>query len=151
VKHRYYNIAFSLVEVVIAIGVISFALVAIIGILPVGLASSRQSAQETRANHLAEEIFSTLRSQPFTSASLSSLGTNTTVDLSSQNGTLASPLYASYDGQFVATPDYFTIRLQFTNSPDGMVQGTASEVSVQISERNTSSPTMDYASVIAAH
>ena len=52
---------FSLVEVVLALGVISFALVAIIGLLPIGLASGRGSIQESRANHLADEIFATLR------------------------------------------------------------------------------------------
>jgi uncharacterized protein (TIGR02598 family) len=75
------NRGFSLVEVVLALEVIGFSLLAIIGLLPIGLQSGRASIQETRANHLAEQIFSTLRSQPFTAADLSQLGGNSTVNL----------------------------------------------------------------------
>lgn len=142
---------FSLVEIVVAIGVISFALVAIIGVLPIGLAAGRQATQETRANHLAEQIFSTLRSQPFTNVTLASLGSTSTVDLSSQNGVLGTKLYATYDGQFVGTSDYFTIQLQFRNAPQGVESGTASEVRVQISGRESGAARMDYVSIIGAN
>jgi type II secretory pathway pseudopilin PulG len=146
---------FSLVEVVVAIGVISFALVAIIGVLPIGLASGRQATQETRANHLAEQIFSTLRAQPFTNASLTLLGSSSApIDLSTADtlsGATGVTLHASYDGQFVAGNDYFTIELRFRSTPDGIVTGTASEVRVQISSRESNSARMDYVSIIAAH
>jgi uncharacterized protein (TIGR02598 family) len=145
------NKGFSLVEIVVAIGVISFALVAIIGVLPIGLAAGRQATQETRANHLAEQIFSTLRSQPFTAAALSSLGSGTTVDLSTENGVFGTKLHATYDGQFVGTSDYFTIQLQFRNAPEGVVSGTASEVHVQISGRESGAARMDYVSIIGAN
>lgn len=142
---------FTLAEVVIAIGVISFALVAIIGVLPVGLASGRLATQETRANHLAEEVFSTLRSQPFTSVSLSSLASPGTIDLSAENRIYNPQLHANYVGQFVAQSDYFTIQLQFRNAPEGVVKGTASEVRVQISGREKGGARMDYVSIISAH
>jgi type II secretory pathway pseudopilin PulG len=146
---------FSLVEIVIALGVISFALVAIIGLLPIGLASGRATIQETRANNLAEEIFATLRSQPFTAASLNSLnGPATPIDLSIENTSTGTPgpiLRATYDGQFVATSDYFTIELRFRNAAEGIISGTASEVRVQISLRESGAPRMDYVSIIAAH
>jgi len=146
---------FSLVEIVLALGVISFALVAIIGLLPIGLASGRATIQETRANHLAEEIFSTLRSQQFTSVSLASLNSASgAIDLSTENtasGTPGTPLHATYDGQFVAANDYFTIELRFRNAPEGIVNGTASEVRVQITAREAGTPRMDYVSIIAAH
>src|SRR2546423_12328016 len=108
--------AFSLVEVVLALGVISFALLAIIGLFPTALQSGRASIQETRANHLAQQIFSTLRSQAFSAANLSLLGENSTVDLSTENtasGTPGTLLHATYDGSFVTGADYFTIQLRF--------------------------------------
>src|SRR5437773_8183613 len=84
--------AFSLVEVVLALGVISFALVAIIGLLPIGLASGRGTIQETRANHLAEEVFSTLRSQPFTNVGLASFSSNSgPINLSTENTPAQTP------------------------------------------------------------
>lgn len=153
------NSGFSLVEVVLALGVISFALVAIIGLLPIGLASGRGTIQETRANHLAEEIFSTLRSQPFTNVSLASFSSNSgPINLSTENTPAQTPggpptgyqVYANYDGQFVAANDYFKIELRFRNAPEGIISGTASEVRVQISARETGTPRMDYVSIIAA-
>ena len=101
-----YASGFSLVEVVLALGVISFAIVAIIGLLPIGLASGRGSIQESRANHLADGIFATLRAQPFASVSLASLNGPGPLDLSSKNtgnGPSDVVLHATYDGEFVAT------------------------------------------------
>jgi len=40
---------FSLVEVVLALGVVAFAIVAILGIVPTGLSSSHGAQDETRA------------------------------------------------------------------------------------------------------
>jgi uncharacterized protein (TIGR02598 family) len=141
---------FSLVEIVLALGVISFALVAIIGLLPIGLASGRASIQETRANLLAQQIFATLRSQPFTAVDMKSLGPNTTVDLSTENGPLGTPLYATYDGQFVGGADYFTIQITFQNAPNGLISGTANEVHLKISGRELGAQRMDYVSVIGS-
>jgi uncharacterized protein (TIGR02598 family) len=47
---------FSLVEVTIALGVLSFAAVAIIGILPVGLTSMRQSMNQTVEAQIVRSI-----------------------------------------------------------------------------------------------
>jgi type II secretory pathway pseudopilin PulG len=144
--------AFSLVEVVLALGVIGFALLAIIGLLPIGLQSGRASIQETRANHLAEQIFSTLRSQPFRAANLSLLGGTSTIDLSTENtasGSSGPQLHATYDGNFVGTSDYFTIELRFRNTADGLVPTAANEVHLRIVSRETGSQPMNYATIIA--
>lgn len=53
--------AFSLVEVVIALGIISFAIIAIVGMLPVALKSSQDSMRETDATLIAQRIFSELQ------------------------------------------------------------------------------------------
>lgn len=146
-------VAFSLVEVVLALGVIGFALLAIIGLLPIGLQSGRASIQETRANHLAEQIFNTLRSQPFTAANLSLLGGSSIIDLSTANtasGVQGPQLHATYDGSFVATSDYFTIELRFRNAPDGLTPTTANEVHLLIASRETGAQPMNYATIIGA-
>ena len=46
---------------------------------------------------------------------------------------------------------HFTIELRFRNAPEGIVSGTASEVRVQISSRETGTTRLDYVSIIAAH
>jgi uncharacterized protein (TIGR02598 family) len=53
--------AFSLVEVTLALGVAAFALVAIFGLLPVGLNSNQASIEQTTATSLATRISADLR------------------------------------------------------------------------------------------
>lgn len=141
--------AFSLVEVVLALGVIGFALLAIIGLFPIGLQSDRASIQETRANFIAQQTFATLRSQPFSVVTFSLLGGSQTFDLSTATGT-GPVLHATYDGNFVDTPDYFTIQVLFNNAPLGAVAGTANEVHLRITPRETGAQAMNYATIIAA-
>jgi uncharacterized protein (TIGR02598 family) len=57
---------FSLVEVVLAVGVAAFVLVAITGLLSVSLNSARESATDTLIVSMASRALSDLRSQPFT-------------------------------------------------------------------------------------
>lgn len=53
---------FSLIEVTLALGLLVFALVAIISLLPVALKSSSESERETQATLIAQNIFSDLAS-----------------------------------------------------------------------------------------
>lgn len=48
--------AFSLVEVVLAIGIISFAFVAVFGLLPVGLHSFRQSIDNSLGSQIVQRL-----------------------------------------------------------------------------------------------
>jgi len=154
-RRQSHEIGFSLAEIVIALGVMAFGLVAIIGVIPIGLSSGRSAVQDTRANHLAEQIFATLQVQPFTAASLATLGnSSSTVDLSTEDtasGAAGVILHANYDGQFVTANDYFTIELRFRKAPDGVVAGHANEVHLKISGRETNAPPSDYSTIIAAH
>ena len=60
---------FSLVEVTLALGVAAFCLLAILGLLPVGLTSNRNAIEQTAAAGIATGIFADLRATPFTSGS----------------------------------------------------------------------------------
>ncbi len=51
---------------VLALGVIAFALVGIMGLFPVALKSALESQRETRATLIAQQIFSDLRTMPGT-------------------------------------------------------------------------------------
>lgn len=59
---------FSLVEVVLALGVVAFAIVAIIGMLPVAMSSALESKRESRAAFIANHLAATLRATPFQNA-----------------------------------------------------------------------------------
>ena len=57
--------AFSLVEVTLALGIVTFGLVGVVGVLPTALASGRQSLDQNRAASVANTVFASFRSQPF--------------------------------------------------------------------------------------
>ena len=54
--------AFSLIEVVLAIGIISFALLPVVGLLPIGLKSIRNSNEQAAAANVLGGISGSLRS-----------------------------------------------------------------------------------------
>lgn len=53
--------AFSLVEVVLAIGIFSFAILAVVGLLPVGLKSVKNASEEAAAANVVARICSAVR------------------------------------------------------------------------------------------
>lgn len=59
--HRKDSRAFSLVEITVAIGVIAIALIAILGLVPVGMKSGREAVDATRTSLIAQDIFSRMR------------------------------------------------------------------------------------------
>lgn len=58
--------AFSLVEVTLALGVAAFCLIAILGLIPVGLSSNYTASEQTAAVGLAKAIMADLRATPLT-------------------------------------------------------------------------------------
>jgi uncharacterized protein (TIGR02598 family) len=58
---------FSLVEVVLAIGIVSFALLTIIGLLTISLSASRGAAEDTNLALMSPTVASVLNAQGFTS------------------------------------------------------------------------------------
>lgn len=60
---------FSLIEVTIALGVVSFALIALFGLLPTGLTTFRSSIDRSVASQIAQGILSNARQTEFTNLS----------------------------------------------------------------------------------
>ena len=61
--------AFSLVECALALGIVSFVLVSMLGLLPVGLAAFRESINDTIRAQIVETVVSRLREHPFATLS----------------------------------------------------------------------------------
>lgn len=59
---------FSLVEVVISLGIITFALVALLGIASVGATASLESKWDTESGQIFEEIVGQLQTKPYSQA-----------------------------------------------------------------------------------
>ncbi|CAN5593677.1 hypothetical protein BH09VER1_BH09VER1_41350 [soil metagenome] len=79
---------FSLIEIVLALGIISFAIVAIMGMFPVALRSAQESQRETRAALIAQQIYGDLAASTNTTNRVVSVGTNlVTVNLATSSTT----------------------------------------------------------------
>jgi len=59
-RFRYWS-AFSLVEVTFALGVAAFCLIAVMGMLPVGLKTQQAGVQQTTSNETVSQILGVLR------------------------------------------------------------------------------------------
>ena len=107
--HRFPPGGFSLVEVALAVGIVAFCLLALIGVTGVGMVNNRESLMEMRAAHAVEAILAARRAAPFSTSGafaadsmpLGSLAVPTV-------GTVSNPISAA--GTVVSTnPDFLFI------------------------------------------
>ena len=63
-RSQRFHAGFSLIEVALALGVAAFALVAILGLLPIGLNSNQASIEQTAAAGLAAGLVADLQAAP---------------------------------------------------------------------------------------
>jgi uncharacterized protein (TIGR02598 family) len=61
---------FSLIEVVLALGVASFALIAVVALLPVGIQSTKDSLEESGAVNVISQVVADRRASPLTAQSM---------------------------------------------------------------------------------
>lgn len=107
--------AFSLVEVVLALGIATFGILVIVALLPVGIKSTKDSLEETGAINVLSQVIANQQATPFgqpcTNYGLPAL-TNTmttpqtnTFGISDSNPSIASSLNgATYRVDYVITP-----------------------------------------------
>src|SRR5438309_8452298 len=60
------NPAFSLVEVTLALGVAAFCLIAVFGLMPIGVQTNRNATSQTKATNIMAAIVADLRATPLT-------------------------------------------------------------------------------------
>ena len=58
--------AFSLVEITLALGIAAFCLIAVFGLMPVGMQTNRNAKSQTRATNLMAAVIADLRATPRT-------------------------------------------------------------------------------------
>ena len=127
---------FTLAEVVIALGVIAIAIVAILGVFPVALTTAHSAQDTTRAPHIAQAVISAMANQAPTSFTgvalpIPSPSPAPTVDLTSSSGYTFS---ADNDGNLAAySPSLpYTVILAINPNPAGFAFGYASQVTVRV-------------------
>jgi uncharacterized protein (TIGR02598 family) len=123
------RLGFSLVEVVIALGVIAVAVVAILALFPVALQTGHSAQDETRAAQIAQTIFPSLAGQAvsqFTNVQflLSDNATRSTPPINLTLSSGAAPavtLYAENDGELTqdATKAVYAIYVYTNNAVPG--------------------------------
>jgi type II secretory pathway pseudopilin PulG len=123
--------AFSLVEVVLALGVIAIAITAILGVLPVALSTGHSAQNDTRAAQIAEDMISAMASQAPTNFTNVTLPVPPTVNLMNASGYTFS---ADNDGNLAAYSPLlpYTILLLINPNPAGFDSGYASQVTVRV-------------------
>jgi len=140
---------FSLVEVVLAIGVIAFAIVAILGVFPLGLNAGHSAQDETRAPQIAQEIFDAISSQAPTQFNKVVLPLASPspppIDLSSSTTQLNAPaafLYADNNGQLSQSSSgaTYTVSVATNSSPNGFDPSYANQVTVRVVSPPLASP-----------
>ena len=133
---------FSLVEVVIALGVVAFAIIAILGVIPIGLKTSHSAQDQTRSAQITQDILASIASQAQTNfpnvvIKQTSTAFSYTVDLSTarQYDTLA----ADNEGRLIALTNVnqamqypYQVLMQIDPSPAGFDSGYASKVTVRV-------------------
>ena len=113
---------FSLVEVVIALGIVSFAVLAIVGMMPMALKSAQESMRETDATLIAQRIFAELKTGS---------GANRTLTISPNGIPHALALSANSTNNLAFTQDGMPQAiLASTNSPQDAFYDFYAQISV---------------------
>ena len=130
--------AFSLIEVVIALGIFAFCIVGIVGLLPIAANSVKSVTQESNANNIAESISGFWQVAPLLATSSAnftmgnfSIGNGTQTINYTISGTEASSasdaaLRLNYAANSLgaANPNTFTVNLTFTWPPNASANST---------------------------
>jgi uncharacterized protein (TIGR02598 family) len=113
--------AFSLVEVVISLGIFTFCAVGIFGLLPIALDSVRSVSQESNANNIAESIAGFWQVAP---GNATSSGGNFGMGTFTVGTADSKTLY--YDNNSVEVPsaDNASLKLDYAASPLANYPGT---------------------------
>ncbi|MGI8819380.1 MAG: type IV pilus modification PilV family protein [Chthoniobacterales bacterium] len=152
--------AFSLVEVVLALGVVGFAIVAILGVVPIGLSAGRGAQDESRAAQIAQSILAGLASQKFDAVAIPLFDANGTqtgsvpFNLTSQTGTVTwaannegepfvpgqTTFLISPPSKPVDTAKTYNVVLLFNSAPAGFDTGYANLITLTVSWPATAQP-----------
>jgi hypothetical protein len=114
--------SFSLVELTLALGVASFCLIAVSGLLPVGIRTSQDAISETASASILSAVIADLRATPETTATSPQFGL-----------TFGSPatLYLDSNGRSATmTASRYRLTISFPANPTGLYAATFAHLEV---------------------
>ena len=106
---------FSLVEVTLSLGIAGFCLIAVFGLMPVGVQTNRNATSQTAATNIMAAVVADLRATPSAS--------NTSAQFGITFGTNPPPLYFDSAGQFstsLGADSRYQVNVTFPSSPTGL-------------------------------
>ena len=130
--------SFSLLEVVIALGVITVGIVGILAVFPTALQTGHSAQDETRAAHIAQSVFGSLVAQApsqFNNVQIRLSDGVTLSPLIDLRTTSSYPLYAGNDGQLTnsAADATYAITIYTNNTVPGFTDpASANAVTVRV-------------------
>lgn len=110
--------AFSLVEVVLAIGVAGVCLLAIFGLLPIAQQTARNATEETAAPRILKAVAADLRATPSTLSASRAFG----ISIPSNTSADSTTLFFTAEGEYTTalTPgSRYRLTVQFSPNPTG--------------------------------
>lgn len=110
--------AFSLVEIALALGLVSFGCIAIFGLLGATATTSRRSSEETAIAAMSRQIISSIKQQEFAAIETSLAGKTTNYFFDPYGNPLPSVMSAQYQCAVTGTADVSTT----SSFPDGKTQ-----------------------------
>ena len=144
-RPRRRQLAFSIVEVVLALGVIAVGVVAILGVFPTALQTGHSAQDETRAPQIAQTIFGSLVAQASSQLNnlqlpLSGAAPPVSIDLTASSSPATPTLYADNDGKLTqdsTTAGYAVLIFTCNPSncaspPPGFTDPTLNQVTVRV-------------------
>jgi uncharacterized protein (TIGR02598 family) len=130
-------LAFSLVEVALALGIFSFAVVSVMGLMPVGLSAARKAMRTSQEMQITAQILNSLQATPFANLQ------NFTGQYSADGAALSGTSGASYFVSVVIVP---SVKLPTTILS---ASDTSNLASVQMTFRSLDNVTNSYTTTIA--
>jgi uncharacterized protein (TIGR02598 family) len=106
--------AFSLVEVTLALGIAAFCLIAVFGLMPVGVQTNRNATSQTAATGIVASVIADMRATPRSAT--------TSAQYAIEFGT-AKTLYFDGAGQFTTSlgaNSRYRVSITFPSSPSGL-------------------------------
>jgi uncharacterized protein (TIGR02598 family) len=98
--------AFSLVEVTLALGIVAFCLIAVFGLMPIGVQTNRNATSQTAATNIMAAVVADLRATPrcVGRSTQFQITLGTGPGCSSSISPSAATLYFDSSGQFATAP-----------------------------------------------
>jgi type II secretory pathway pseudopilin PulG len=113
--------AFSLVEVTLALGIAAFCLIAVFGIMPVGVQTNRNATSQTAATNIIAAVVADIRATPKSTATSAQYAINIPTDPTSPADpppcTGTQTLYLTGEGQIDATNARYRVVITFVRNP----------------------------------